>query len=220
MSDDVRRLDMRKTSDIKNISVVGCGCWGKNLVRNFHDLGALYAVCDVNEMTLESFKTGCPDLITYTSFSDVLKDPKITGIVLATPAVMHYAMAKDAMLHDKDVFVEKPLSLKIKEGEDLVRLAKERKRILMVGHILYYHKAIIKLKELIGSGELGKIQYIYSNRLNIGRIRNEENILWSFAPHDISVILKLLDEFPTSVCAKGASYLQESISDHGFCFRC
>lgn len=198
---------------MKNIAVIGCGYWGKNLVRNFAELGALYAICDANENTLKEFKSKYPDLKTYLSTEDVFADKNIAGVVIAAPAVMHYALAKEALLNDKDVFVEKPLSLRVQDGEALVNLAKERNKILMVGHILLYHKAVLKLKELIAKGELGKIQYIYSNRLNIGKIRTEENILWSFAPHDISVILKLLDEFPQSVSAKGGNYLQTGVSD-------
>jgi UDP-2-acetamido-3-amino-2,3-dideoxy-glucuronate N-acetyltransferase len=122
-------------------------------------------------------------------------------------------MSKEALSSNKDVFVEKPLSLQVKEGQELVNLAKERDRVLMVGHILQYHPAVMKLKELINKGDLGKIQYIYSNRLNFGKIRSEENILWSFAPHDISVILMLLNEFPESIYTSGGGYLQQQIAD-------
>ena len=129
------------------------------------------------------------------------------------PAATHYQKTKEGLLADKDVYVEKPLALKVEEGEELVKLAKERNRILMVGHILRYHPAVIKLKELIKEGELGKIQYIYSNRLNIGKLRVEENILWSFAPHDISVILMLVGEEPVRVNAFGEAILNKDIHD-------
>lgn len=122
-------------------------------------------------------------------------------------------MAKEALLANKDVFVEKPLALNVNEGRELVNLAMEKRLILMVGHILRYHPAIDKLKDIIDKGELGKVQYIYSNRLNIGKIRTEENILWSFAPHDISVILFLLNELPEAVSAQGESYIQQHIPD-------
>ena len=135
------------------------------------------------------------------------------AIVLATPAETHFVLAHKALSAGKHVFVEKPLALTEKEGQLLVKLAEQNELILMVGHILHYHPALIKLKALINSGELGKIQYLYSNRLNIGKIRNEENILWSFAPHDISVILMLLGEMPESVYATGGSYLQRKIPD-------
>ena len=130
-------------------------------------------------------------------FSAVLSDPSVTAVALATPAVTHYEMAKAALEAGKDVLVEKPLAIDVIHGEELVRLAKEKGRILMVGHILRYHPAILKLHQLIHDGKLGKINYLYSNRLNIGKIRTEENILWSFAPHDISVMLSLLNEMPS-----------------------
>lgn len=196
-----------------NIAVVGSGYWGKNLVRVFWELGSLHTICDIDEEKLEVFKSKYPDVKRVSAFKDVLKDKKIKGVVIATPAVHHYQMAKQALLSDKDVFVEKPLSLTVGEGKELVKLAEEKNKILMVGHILQYHRAVIKLKELINKGELGKIQYVYSNRLNIGRIRPEENILWSFAPHDISVILMFLNEFPDSVYATGGNYLQQQTAD-------
>lgn len=195
------------------VAVVGCGYWGKNLVRNFWELGALSVICDIDADKLEVAKIKYPITRTVSSFKEVLKDADIDGLVVATPAIYHYEMGKEALLADKHVFVEKPLALDIGQGEELVALAKKKKKILMVGHILRYHPAICKLKELIDRGELGKIQYIYSNRLNIGKIRSEENILWSFAPHDISVILFLLKESPESIYATGGSYLQHKIPD-------
>ena len=183
------------------------------MVRVFWELGSLHTICDVDEEKLEVFKSKYPNVKGDSAFNNVLKDKNIKGVVIATPAVHHYQMAKQALLSDKDVFVEKPLSLTVREGEELVKLAEEKNKILMVGHILHYHRAVIKLKELINEGELGKIQYVYSNRLNIGKIRPEENILWSFAPHDISIILMLLNEFPDSVYASGGNYLQYQIAD-------
>jgi len=197
----------------KNIAVIGCGYWGKNLVRNFYELNSLYAICDVDENRLKSFQEKYPDLITYKDYHSLLKDPEISAVVIATPAATHYALSKQALLANKDVFVEKPIALHYKEGEELVSLAKEKDKILMVGHILEYHPAINKLKNLINKGELGKINYIYSNRLNLGKFRTEENILWSFAPHDISVILSLLGEMPSEVSAHGGEYLNQNITD-------
>src|SRR5947207_6928204 len=132
---------------------------------------------------------------------------------MATPAVTHFEMAKAALAAGKHVFVEKPLAIDVRHGEDLVKLAEATGRILMVGHILRYHPAILKLQQLIREGALGKIDYLYSNRLNIGKIRTEENILWSFAPHDISVMLALLDEMPTRVSCQGGAYLSRHVSD-------
>ncbi len=197
----------------KNIAVIGTGYWGKNLVRKFYELSALHSICDSNKKTLSTFSQKYPDTKTYMDYSSTLKNPDIKAVAIATPAVSHYDFAKKAINAGKDVYVEKPISLKYHQGEELVSLAKEKKKILMVGHILEYHPAIIKLKELINSGDLGRIQYIYSNRLNLGKFRTEENILWSFAPHDISVILTLLNEMPSEVSAHGGNYLNPSITD-------
>ena len=197
----------------KNIAVAGCGHWGKNLVRNFYDLNALYAIYDSDPTQLDLFKKKYPDLILHQSFSSLLEDSKVNAVVISTPAATHYSLAKEALLSNRDVMVEKPIALKFEQGEELVTIANEKSRILMVGHILLYHPAIRKLKEMIASGMLGKINYIYSNRLNLGKFRTEENILWSFAPHDISVIVHLLNEVPESVSASGGSYLNPDILD-------
>jgi UDP-2-acetamido-3-amino-2,3-dideoxy-glucuronate N-acetyltransferase len=197
----------------KNIVVIGSGFWGKNLVRNFHELGALLGICDIDENTLKSFKEKYPEIRTYTDIGKAFIDPEVKAVAIATPAATHYAIVKDALLARKDVFVEKPIALRYKEGEELVALAKMKNKILMVGHILQYHPAIIKLKDLIDKGDLGKINYIYSNRLNLGKIRTEENILWSFAPHDISTILYLLNEMPVEVSASGGTFLNPGVAD-------
>lgn len=195
------------------VAVAGAGYWGRNLVRNFHEIGALAAVCDNNTTTLTEWKKEYPNCRMYRSFAEVLQDKTINAVAIATPAETHAMLVKEALLAGKDVFVEKPLCLNITQGEELVALAENRGRILMVGHLLWYHPAILKLKELIVAGDLGRIQYIYSNRLNLGKIRREENILWSFAPHDISVILGLLDDMPTQVQAQGGNYLHSQIAD-------
>ena len=196
-----------------NIAVIGSGYWGKNLVRNFNELGVLHTICDNNLATLRCFKEKYPDKNFQTSIEVVLQNPDIDAVVIATPAETHFELAKKALLANKHVFVEKPLALIVKEAEELQQLALSRNLKLMVGHILLYHPAIIKLKKIIDSGELGKINYIYSNRLNLGKFRTEENILWSFAPHDISVILCLLEEMPTQVSAQGGNYLNQDIAD-------
>jgi len=198
---------------LKEIAVVGAGYWEKNLIRNFFELGALKAVCDTQENLVKSYQSQYPAVSFTNSFSKLLSDSSIKGIVIATPPDTHFNLAKQALLADKDVFVEKPLALRLEEGEKLAELAEKRGKILMVGHILMYHPAVNKLKELINQGKLGKIQYIYSNRLNIGRIRNEGNILWSFAPHDISTILFLLDESPEVIFSTGGSYLRTKVFD-------
>jgi UDP-2-acetamido-3-amino-2,3-dideoxy-glucuronate N-acetyltransferase len=195
------------------VAVVGGGYWGKNLVRNFAGLNALGAVCDSNDETLRMFQESYPSCRTLSAFSDVLRDPSLQAVAIATPAETHASLVREAILAGKDVFVEKPLCLSVTEGQELVDLARQRDRILMVGHLLWYHPAILKLNALIEAGELGRIQYIYSNRLNLGKIRREENILWSFAPHDISVILGLLGEMPVEVETQGGNYLHQNIAD-------
>jgi len=197
---------------LPNIAVIGNGYWGRNLVRNFHALGVLKCVCDSRCEALQEAHDQC-GVDTCSSLKTLLNDFDIQGVAIAAPAAQHYQLAKECLLAGKDVYVEKPLSLRADEGQELVDIAEGRRRILMVGHILQYHPAILKLKELIGSGELGRIQYVYSSRLNWGKLRSEENILWSFAPHDISAILYLLDEVPVSVTASGGSYINPHIYD-------
>lgn len=199
-----------KKENVK-VAVIGAGYWGKNLVRNFADLGVLVAVCDSNPRACApAMDMG---LRICNSVHELLQEPDLDAIAIASPAISHYAIAKEALLAGKDVFVEKPLALEVSEGQELIDLAARHELVLMVGHILQYHPAVFKLKELVDSGELGRIQYVYSNRLNIGKIRTEENILWSFAPHDISVMLLLLGEMPTEISAHGGNYLQPHVTD-------
>ena len=196
---------------MKNIGVIGAGYWGKNLLRNFEQLGALYAICDQDctNPNLAAYK----HRKLYTGCADLLADESVDAVVVSTPAETHYGIVKEALMAGKHVYVEKPLCLSEEEGMELNGLAKKNKRVLMVGHLLQYHPAFLKLKELVDSGELGKIQYLYSNRLNLGKIRREENILWSFAPHDISMILSLAGEMPESVYTNGGNYLSSKIAD-------
>jgi len=196
-----------------NVAVVGGGYWGKNLIRNFHALDALKIICDSDEEALAEFRSDYPEITTTPHLSDVLANPEIDAVAIATPASAHAKQIKKALLAGKDVYVEKPLCLSESEGQELISLAGESNRILMVGHLLWYHPAILRLKELIRQGELGRLQYIYSNRLNLGKLRREENVLWSFAPHDVSVILGLLEEAPESVQAKGGNFLHNHIAD-------
>ena len=195
------------------IACVGAGAWGRNLVRTFGDLGVLSWVCDLSPAIRADVEAAFPAARTTASFDDVLNDAGVTAVVLGTPAETHAALTRRALLAGRDVFVEKPLALSLREAEELVDIAERANRVLMVGHLLWYHPAVVKLKTLIDAGELGRIQYIYSNRLNLGRIRREENILWSFAPHDISVILGLAGEMPHAVHAFGGNYLREQIAD-------
>lgn len=196
-----------------SIAVIGSGYWGKNLVRNFAHLGALKLICDKNETVLDDFKKQYPGVETCMALNHVLSMEDIQGLVIATPAETHFTLTREALLAGKHVFAEKPLSLTENDARELVELAQQKHLILMVGHLLQYHPVFIRLKELEASGELGRINYIYSHRLNLGKIRREENILWSFAPHDISMILSLAGEEPESVLATGGNYLHRKIAD-------
>jgi UDP-2-acetamido-3-amino-2,3-dideoxy-glucuronate N-acetyltransferase len=196
-----------------NVAVVGAGYWGQNLVRNFHQLGALAAICDSDPATLERFAEPYPDVPRCLACTDVLPDANVQAVAIATPADTHYALAKEALMAGKDVLVEKPLCLGEEQASELIALAEKNQRVLMVGHLLRYHPAFVRLQELVEEGELGRMYYIYSQRLNLGKIRREENILWSFAPHDISAILALAGEMPQTVVCRGGNYLHEHIAD-------
>lgn len=196
----------------RNVAVVGTGYWGKNLVRVFDKLEALHSVCDVEPGRVQSLSVGAA-VRRRSDYDEVLADPAIESVVVATPAATHYDICRAALSAGKDVFVEKPLALEVAEGAELVAFAEERDRILQVGHILRYHPAVLKLQEMISSGAMGRVEYIYSNRLNMGKLRTEENILWSFAPHDVSVILALMGEPPVAVSSHGEAFLQRNISD-------
>jgi len=195
-----------------SIAVVGCGYWGKNLVRNFNALGELRMICDATPSGRILAEELAPNAEIVSDFQNVLVSD-VRGVAIATPAETHYSLVAQAIQAGKDVFVEKPLALTYEEGVHLVDLAKQHQRMLVVGHVLEYHPAILKLRELIDLGELGKVQYVYSNRLSLGKIRREENILWSFAPHDIAVILRLMGSVPFQVVACGGNYIQPNIAD-------
>lgn len=195
------------------IAVVGAGYWGANLVRVFSELGVLYRICDFSGPRLEELGPKYPGVKVDTSYDAVLNDPEVDAVAIATPAETHYSLARKALLAGKDTYVEKPLTLRCDDAEKLTQLAESRGRVLMVGHLLEYHPAIVRLHEMIEQGELGRIEYIYSNRLNMGKVRREENALWSFAPHDISVILLLLKQMPIQIAATGGTYLQPNIAD-------
>jgi UDP-2-acetamido-3-amino-2,3-dideoxy-glucuronate N-acetyltransferase len=194
------------------IAVVGSGYWGKNLVRNFYELGALRWICDTRDQILREAHDQY-GVRTTTLLDEVLTDPSTDAIVIAAPAAQHFEITRKSLQQNKDVYVEKPLSLTVADGQELVNTARAHNRILMVGHILEYHPALLEIKRLISSGELGRVQYIYSSRLNLGKLRTEENILWSFAPHDISAILFLLDETPVRIASQGGKYLSEEKVD-------
>ncbi|WP_457653749.1 Gfo/Idh/MocA family protein [Rhodocaloribacter sp.] len=196
-----------------NIVSVGYGYWGKNIARNLNELGVLYGICEVDSAAQERARNAYPGVKSYSSYQDVLEDAEVDAVALSTPAETHARLAIRALEVGKDVFVEKPLALTYSDGSEMIDCSEKHGRILMVGHLLEYHPAVLALCEVVHSGELGKIQYVYSNRLNLGKFRREENILWSFAPHDISVILRLIGELPIEVIATGGGYLQPNIAD-------
>lgn len=198
---------------IPSLAVIGGGHWGKHLIRNFSQLGALKLICEKNETLLSSLAEQYPDLNLCLALNEALTHEDIEGLVIATPSETHYLIAREALLAGKHVYVEKPLVLNEAEAEELIAIANEKNVVLMVGHLLQYHPVFTRLKALTLSGELGRINYIYSNRLNLGKIRREENILWSFAPHDISMILALAGEEPERVLATGGNYLHQKIAD-------
>ncbi len=195
-----------------SVAVIGCGYWGRNLVRNFAQLGALALVCEATASGRAAAAQLAPSVPISAAVEEVWQ-ADIPAVVIATPAETHFDLVRQALLAGKDVFVEKPLALTFRHGAELLRLAEQTGRILMVGHVLEYHPAIVRLHDLVRGGALGKVRYVYSNRLSLGKVRREENILWSFAPHDVAVILRLLGEMPFQVTACGGSYVQPNIAD-------
>ena len=195
----------------KNIAVIGCGHWGKNLVRNFAELGALIAVCDPNEELANSYAKEYH--VDNLSFTTIINDVNIEGVVLAVPAPLHASMAIEIMNAGKHVYVEKPLAMNRIEAEDMIASAVENGVQLMVGHLLQYHPIFIAARELVESGELGDLSYVYSNRLSFGKVRSEEDVIWSFAPHDISMILSLTGQEPEVVKTESSCILQSDIAD-------
>jgi len=198
-----------------NIAVVGCGKWGMNHVRTANKLfGYKFKYCiDNAEGSEETVKAISDKIIFTTDIKDIINDDMVNAVIVSTPAETHFEIAKKLLLAGKNILVEKPITLNSNEAKILDEIANERDLILMVGHLLLFHPAILKIKEFINNGKLGKLQYIYSNRLNLGTVRTEENILWSFAPHDISVIQFFTEDVPSDVAATGAVFLQENIQD-------
>lgn len=193
------------------VATIGCGQWGKNLARNLSRLGALHAVCDLNPTA--ALKVACDFGVPIRSFAELLDDPVCDAIAIASPASLHSEHVRLALRAGKHVFVEKPLALNVEDGRDLARLAKKRSRILMVGHLLRYHPHVLKLIELMKDGRLGHIKRVFARRQGAGRLRTEEDVLWSFAPHDISLILAITGELPRRVWADGSAILKPSVLD-------
>ncbi len=196
-----------------HIALFGCGYWGKNIARNLHELGALKMVCDPSGAGQSKAREMAPEVDVVPDFNEAFLNEDIKGVAIATPAETHFELASCALKSGKDVFVEKPLALNAAEGQRLSQLARAQDRILMVGHLLEYHSAVEHLKRMTEKKELGDLRYIYSHRLNFGKVRTEENALWSFAPHDVAVILRLTGEMPQEVNCTGGSYLTPGLAD-------
>ena len=200
------------------IGVVGLGYWGPNLARNFAELGTLTWLCDLDEELRSTFAARYPSVQVTDSFDAMLADPAVQGVVIATPVPTHYELAKQALEAGKHVLVEKPPAMRATEIDELVAIAIERDLVLMPGHLLLYHPAVRKVKELIDAGELGEVLCVYGNRQNLGIVRTNENALWSLGVHDLSVILYLLDEEPAEAIAHGRGFLTEGVEDVVFCY--
>jgi predicted dehydrogenase len=200
------------------IGVAGLGYWGPNLARNFAELGTLTWLCDLDEELRSTFAARYPNAQVTDSFDAMLADPAVQGVVIATPVPTHYALAKQALEAGKHVLVEKPPAMRAAEIDELVAIANERDLVLMPGHLLLYHPAVRKVKELIDAGELGEVLCVYGNRQNLGIVRTNENALWSLGVHDLSVILYLLDEEPSEAIAHGRGFLTEGVEDVVFCY--
>jgi UDP-2-acetamido-3-amino-2,3-dideoxy-glucuronate N-acetyltransferase len=197
------------------LAIIGTGKWGINHVRTAYDLLKcdLKLVCDLNKEKETEVKAISESIKFDTNLNSAFEDKEINSVIIATPAETHYDLAKKFLVNKKNILVEKPITFYASQAEELIKLSNQYKKKLMVGHVLLYHPAITKLKEIICNDVIGKIQYIYSNRLNLGSVRSEENILWSFAPHDISIVQYLLDNKPINIYAHGASFLQSKIED-------
>jgi predicted dehydrogenase len=203
---------------VTRVGVAGLGYWGPNLARNFAELAELAWLCDHSPDLLPEAEGRHPQARTTTRFDDLLADPDLDAIVIATPVVTHYELAKQALAAGKHVFVEKPPAQSSAEAEELSALAEEQRLVLMPGYLLLHHPAVAKLKELVDSGQLGDILYLYGNRQNLGQIRRDENALWSLGAHDLSVLLHLVGEEPVEAWARGESFLRDSVEDVVFCY--
>ncbi|HET6441537.1 MAG TPA: Gfo/Idh/MocA family oxidoreductase [Phycisphaerae bacterium] len=197
------------------VAVIGGGGWGKNHVRNFHEIKTcrLKTVCDLNEKVLGAVKTAYPAVGTTPAAAEVFADREVDAVVIATDAPTHYRLACDALAAGKHVFVEKPMTLAPADSEDLVARADAAKKVLMVGHLLEYHPCVLQLKDLVDKGQLGALRYLYCQRVNLGVIRKDENAWWSLAPHDVSIILFILQAEPVTVTAQGQAYLRPGVED-------
>lgn len=200
------------------LGIIGIGGWGKNLLRNFQEGPGAEVVIAADKVEARRAAAGekYPELTLTDDYTAILSHPDIRAVVVATPGATHYEIARDCLEAGKDVFVEKPMALTAADCEELCRLAAERELILMVGHLLLFHPAVRKLKEEVEAGTIGDLYYLYSQRLNLGKIRRSENALWTFAPHDVSVALYLIGKPAAAVSARGGSYIQKEVADVAF----
>jgi len=196
----------------KNVCVIGAGRWGKNHIRTLDGLGCLAGIVDTDEAALSALSKEYPDVRCYQDYREAAEG-EFDGFTIATPAETHYSIASTLLKRGKHVMVEKPVALTLREAEDLKKTAEEKRANLMVGHVLLFHPAIRIIKKMIDGGKVGKLQYLYSNRLNLGTVRTEENILWSFAPHDISLFQYFIGTLPTEIVSRGGAFLQPAIHD-------
>lgn len=194
-----------------NVAVVGAGVWGKNLVRTFHQLGALWGFADQSEAVRRRLAPLYPEARQAASVDELLDSDEVEAVVVSTPAPGHFETARKALLAGRHVLVEKPLTLSVKDSEELVNLAEKKGLTLMVGHLLLYHPAITRIKQYSDSGELGDLFYIYGQRVNLGQVRRDENAMWSLGPHDVSIIMYLFGARPARVAAIGSCHIQPDI---------
>jgi predicted dehydrogenase len=211
----IKRIQMKSSKRTIKVGVVGCGYWGPNLIRNLRQASDchLKVICDTSEQRLKHMRKLHQDVATTNAYADLLQDAELDAIVVATPVRFHYEMAKAALAAGKHVFVEKPLARTVAEAEELVALAESKGLVIMVGHTFLFSPAVRRMKEIIDAGDIGEVQYISARRLNLGLFQKDINVAWDLAPHDISIILHLLDEQPISVSCQGSSHVNRHIED-------
>lgn len=204
-----------KTKKLINVGVVGCGYWGPNLVRNLRQAADchLKVLCDTNETRLAHMRRLHPEVGTTQDFSELLNDEELDALVIATPVRFHYEMAKAALEAGKHVFIEKPMARTEAEASELVSLADRKGRVIMVGHTFLFSPAVRRMKEIIDAGDIGEVQYIAARRLNLGLFQKDINVAWDLAPHDISIVLHLLEELPVSVSCQGSNHVTRGVED-------
>lgn len=198
----------------QKIAVIGCGVWGRNIVRNFYNLNVLDTVCDIDDENLNKVMQEYPGINVTKDFSEILNNPEITGVAVVTPSHTHYKLVKEILLSGKNVYVEKPISTVAQEAKDLTELANEKDLVLMVGHLLLYHPAVNRLKMLVEEDVLGEIVYAQSDRLNVNYFKNDRSVMWDLAPHDVSMISYVIGKEPKRVIsAVGCSSDRNEIMD-------